>query len=359
MSFLSLKTHNFRNLQNGAIDISAKEIYFVGENGQGKTNFLETLYFVSYGNSWRTHVDSQIVKNDEKNFALHVLYKNEKDSIQKIDVSFENGKKQIEKNGKKIKDRKELINTIPCVLFCHDDMKFAIGEPEWRRFFLDQSLALFNPLYLDDLRKYKKILKNRNQILKSKNYELLDAYDFELAKTGLEIQKKRVNAVFEFNQIFGNLYAEISGIENLSIDYISSWKKNNENEIVSHLFETRERDKIMETTLSGPHRDKIFFVKDKKNFIQTASTGQQRLVSLVLRASQAVFYTRLTNVKPVFLMDDVLLELDPDKRKKMTALLPSYEQLFCTFLPEEPYARYVRSSTKIFRIENGMWYDEN
>lgn len=358
MPFLSLKTHNVRNLQNGAIDISAKEIYFIGENGQGKSNLLETLYFASYGSSWRTHADSEIIKNGEKKFSFHVLYKNENNAIQKIDVSFENGKKQIEKNGKKIKDRKELVNTIPCVLFCHDDMKFAVGAPEWRRFFLDQSLTLFNPLYLDDLRKYKKILKNRNQILKNKNYELLDAYDAELARTGLEIQKKRVNTVFEFNQIFEKLYAEIAGIENISIDYVSSWKTNDESEIISKLFQNRERDKIMETTLSGPHRDKIFFVKDKKNFIQTASTGQQRLVSLLLRASQAVFYTRLTNVKPVFLMDDVLLELDPDKRQKMTALLPNYDQLFCTFLPGEPYERYVRSSTKIFRMENGMWYDE-
>ena len=109
--------------------------------------------------------------------------------------------------------------------------------------------------------------------------------------------------------------------------------------------------------MSGPHRDRINFVLENKNFVQTASTGQCRLISLLLRVAQAVFYTRTTGLKPVLLMDDVLLELDPDKRQKLTALLPEYEQLFCTFLPGEPYERYMKDTTKIYKISNGEWYE--
>ena len=86
--------------------------------------------------------------------------------------------------------------------------------------------------------------------------------------------------------------------------------------------------------------------------------GQRRLISLLLRVSQAVFYSQTINEKPVLLMDDVMLELDPDKREKLTSLLPEYEQLFCTFLPGEPYERYKRTSTKVFLIETGGWKDE-
>jgi DNA replication and repair protein RecF len=118
-----------------------------------------------------------------------------------------------------------------------------------------------------------------------------------------------------------------------------------------------EQDKTFETTMSGPHRDRINFVLENKNFVQTASTGQCRLISLLLRVAQAVFYTRTTGLKPVLLMDDVLLELDPDKRQKLTALLPDYEQLFCTFLPGEPYERYMKDTTKIYKISNGEWYE--
>ena len=221
MPFLYQTFYNFRNIKNDTIDLSQREVYFVGENGQGKSNILESLYYSAYGISFRTHVDSQITENGQKDFSINSLYvKN--DDTQKISVIYENNKKRIEKNGKKIQDRKDLINTIPCIIFCHDDLKFAVGEPECRRFFLDQSLTLYDSSYIDDLRNYKKILKNRNQILKTHEYEILDVLDNQLAIYGLKIQEKRKKAVFQFNQIFGKLFEEITGIEGLKISYDSS-----------------------------------------------------------------------------------------------------------------------------------------
>jgi DNA replication and repair protein RecF len=366
MPFLSLSLNNFRNLKNDKIDISSREIYFVGENGQGKSNMIEALYYSAYGASFRTHVDTQLIKLGTDRFSISTLYQQGSGSVQKIDISYENGVKRIEKNEKRIQDRKELVNTIPCVLFCHDDMQFATGEPECRRFFLDQSLTMFDPLYIDDMRNYKKVLKNRNQLLKNRSYDMLGIYDIQLAKSGLEIQKKRKNAVFQFNQIFGKLYEDISGISGVSIVYAPSWKEipdtvgtrfPDSDDITAVLAERREQDKVMETTLSGPHRDRIIFMCGGRQFIPVASTGQQRLIALLLRVAQSVYYSRITGMKPVFLMDDVMLELDPDKRQKMTAMLPDYDQLFCTFLPGEPYDRYRHSTTRIYKIEKGEWHD--
>ena len=130
MPFLYQTFYNFRNLKNDTIDLSSREVYFVGENGQGKSNILESLYYSAYGNSFRTYTDSQIVKNGEKDFSINSLFNNEKLGTQKISVIYENNKKRIEKNGKRVQDRKEIINTIPCILFSHDDMRFATGEPE-------------------------------------------------------------------------------------------------------------------------------------------------------------------------------------------------------------------------------------
>ena len=364
MPFIYQTFYNFRNLKNDTIDLSSKEVFFVGENGQGKSNILESLYYSSYGVSFRTHVDHQIVKKGESSFSLNALYRKGEEDTQKITVIFENNKKRILKNAKKIQDRKELINTIPCILFCHDDLRFAIGDPESRRFFVDQSLTLYDSSYIDEIRNYKKILKSRNSILKSHDYEMLDAYDSQLAQYGLFIQKKRKVAIFQFNEIFTKLYNEITGIDGVSISYHPSWKEIEDpsgkhfpssNEILELLFNQRDRDKYMETTLSGPHRDKIDFIRNNSLFVPTASTGQCRLISLILRVAQAVYYTRTTGLKPVLLMDDVLLELDPMKRAKLTALLPDYDQLFCTFLPGEPYERYMHETTKIYKISNGEW----
>ncbi len=366
MPFLYQTFYNFRNLKNDTIDLSSKEVYFVGQNGQGKSNILESLYYTSYGISFRTHIDSQIIKNGQKDFSLNALYKSQENDTQKISIIYENNKKRIEKNGKKVNDRKEIINTIPCILFCHDDMKFATGEPENRRFFIDQSLTLYDSLYIEDLRNYKKVLKSRNLILKNHEYEMLDVYDKQLAELGLIIQDKRKKAIFQFNQIFGKIYQEITGIEGVSISYHPSWKElETENgkffpaspDIINLLLQKRDADKNMETTLSGPHRDRIDFVKDHHLFVPTASTGQCRLISLLLRVAQAIYYTRATNLRPVLLMDDVLLELDPDKRAKLTGMLPDYDQLFCTFLPGEPYERYMRDTTKVYKIEEGNWYE--
>lgn len=360
MPVLSVSFFNYRNLADSTINLLSKEVYFVGENGQGKSNILESIYMSAYGNSFRTRIDSDIVKNGEKSFSIKTLYKNESNQTDSISIVFENGKKRIEKNLKKIQDRKQLINTMPCVLFNHEDLEFVTGEPERKRFFIDQCLSMYDILYIDLNRNYKKILKSRNNSLKEKKYDLLEIYDIQLAENGIEIEKKRRDAVFQFNQIFGKLYEEITGIDGLFIKYEPSWKKSDNeipsfDEVMDILRDKREIDKVIGTTMSGPHRDKIKFIRKGENFIPSASMGQRRLIAILLRIAQSIFYKKVTEKKPVLLMDDVLLELDPDKRQNVTSLLPEYDQLFCTFLNGEPYERYKKDSTKVFDIKGGFW----
>lgn len=346
-------------------------MYFVGQNGQGKSNLLEALYYSAYGNSFRTHTDSELVKHGNTAMSLRTIFKEENNLTHTTAITFENGVKKIEKDGKILRDRKELVNTMPCVLYNHDDLDFAVGSPERRRFFIDQSLSMYDVLYIDVFRRYKRVLKNRNMSLKEQRYDLLDTYDIQLVQNGLEIQKKRKNAVFQFNQIFGKLYESVTGIDGVTIRYDSSWKKTGtdsaeENpfgdatipsidDVLYSIKSKRNTEKILNTTVSGPHRDRITFERNGQTFVPTASTGQRRLIALLLRTAQAVYYTQVAQKKPVLLMDDVLLELDTEKRQKVVALLPDYDQLFCTFLPGEPYERYRRASTRVYNIQNGGW----
>lgn len=341
-------------MHNGCIDLNAREVFFVGNNAQGKTAFLESLYYSAYGSSFRTRNDDEVSRHGSKGFCVDAMY--EYASLtERITLSTNGGEKQIKKNGKKIHDRRELISTMSCVLFCHGDMRFADGTPEDRRFFLNQSLAMTDPLFLDDLHKYNRVLKSRNALLKNGQYGMLDIYDVQLSECGLEIQKKRRNIVFQFNQIFGQLYNQISGIAGITMQYRPSWKKDNASDIILQLKAHREQDKVMNTTLSGPHRDRLEFLIEGKPFVPVASMGQLRLIALLLRVSQAYCASNATGKKGVLLMDDVMLEIDTDKRQALTSMLPDYDQLFCTFLPDEPYQKYKKQSTMVYQIKDGDW----
>lgn len=359
MPFLSVAFSDFRNLEDNRMDLLSREVYFVGENGQGKSNLLETLYMSAYGASFRTRNEAEIVRDGKEEYGIRSLFRDSNDHTHTISVMYRDGKKKLEKNAKQIMDRKELVDTIPCVLFSHDDLDFASGSPERRRFFIDQSLSMYDSSYIDVIRTYKKILKARNAVLKERRIELLDVLDIQLAQAGLEVLTRRMRTIRDFNRVFARLYFEVSGINDVKIEYSPSWKEDTVESILEKLSVKRDFDLTMGTSMSGPHRDRIKFTRERKIFVPTASTGQRRLLSLLLRTAQATFYTEVSGgKKPVLLMDDVLLELDPDKRQRFTALLPEYDQLFCTFLPGEPYERYRRTTTKIFRVESGRCHAE-
>ncbi|UTC76729.1 DNA replication/repair protein RecF [Treponema sp. OMZ 799] len=355
MPFLSASFYNFRNLENATVDISSPEVFLVGKNGQGKTNFLEALYVSSYGTSFRTRSLAQICTRDEKEFSVRALYKETDQISHTISIIIQDKKKDIQKNFKKIKNSKELISTIPCILFHGDDIEFAVGTPSRKRFFIDQSVSLCNSDFIETLVRYSKALKSRNVILEQKKASLLDSIDEIFASLALLITNERKNIVDEYSKHFSSIYEDISGVSGVEMVYRPSVKVETEEDLLILLAEKRQNDLIDRTSSAGPHRDRIHFIKDKKPFTERASNGQRRLISLVLRMIQAKIYSEKTGRKPIFLMDDILLELDPEKRQKFMELLPPYEQLFCTFLPGEPYKNYQKEKTKIFFVEDGKF----
>jgi DNA replication and repair protein RecF len=251
---------------------------------------------------------------------------------------------------------------MPCIVFGHDDIDLVNGPPEMQRFFFDQSLTLYDPTYLDLLRRYRRVLKSRNSALKEERNDLFDLYDAQLAQYGTELVRKRASAVETFNQTFGECFRRVSGFtEPLHIVYAPSWTLSADTEDPSHpryaeeqLIAQRDRDLRFGTTTSGPHRDRFRFILANREFTETASTGQLRLVSLVLRVSQAVFFHYATGRRPVLLLDDVLLELDQRRRERFLELLPNYEQAFFTFLPNEAYERYLHGEALVYWVEDGV-----
>ena len=257
MRFKNLKYFNFRNLANSSIDTDAENIILEGVNGQGKTNILESVYLLSYGSSFRTaNVREAITFNQER---MHIVGTAVDDDGQQRRIEYINqeGKRRIILDGKDVKDRKELIYTFPVIVFSHEDINFVKGEPEFRRRFFDQTFSLYNPSYLDSLRRYKTILAQRNAAIKGDQKSLMGLYDGRLAKYGLEVLREREKGVAEFNEIFPVLYRQISGTDTeLVIRYQPSWKElRSEDEVISYLESTRDRDLRLMTTSSVVRRE--------------------------------------------------------------------------------------------------------
>jgi DNA replication and repair protein RecF len=362
MGFSWLRFASYRNLEDRELAVAAPEVFLVGDNGQGKTNLLEAVYLLCYGNAFRDCHEADLPKKGEDAFALEAGYEHGgARGVQGYSGStllrYECGKKAMFLDGKPLRDRKELVERIPSIVFTHEDMEFAKGSPERRRWFFDQTISLYDQEYIDRLRAYKKILKSRNQLLRERNAALLEIVDEQAVEAGLLVRERRELAAREFNDTFGDLFGLVSeSEERLSLRYLPSWKGTRE-EILESLCARRESEYQMATSLSGPHRDRYEYDRQGQPFSRTASTGQLRLLSLTLRVAQALFYTKKTGRLPILLLDDVLLELDPGKRTRFIRNLPAYDQAFFTFLPGEPYDAYRSGQTKVYFVSDGRFTD--
>jgi len=355
MGFEKVRFYQFRNWSPDPIDLgTAREVVLTGPNGQGKTNFLEGIYLLCYGSSFRTKNERKLCLHGTQEFSARGegFFAGQNTEVS---VKLTAQRKEISINGEVVHDRKDLVSRLPCVAFTHEDYQFVSGGPEFQRFFFDQTLSLFNVLYIDTLRHYRKILKIRNALLVQRFDPLaMEVYEYQLVQAGLEITKLRREAVLFFNPLFSRLFSEISGLDGeCLLRHHPSWKDEDEEATVRRLADTRDQDTRLGFTGSGPHRDRFTFQFAGRNFADHASTGQIRLLSLLLRIAQATLSLERTGRKPILLLDDVLLELDGERRRGVLAKLPAFEQAFFTFLPEQPLELGPGAAPLHLRVDGG------
>ncbi|MCF7929825.1 MAG: DNA replication and repair protein RecF [Spirochaetales bacterium] len=372
----SVRVYRFRNLADGIIRLNAPEVFLVGTNGEGKTNLLEAVYLLSYGSSFRTRKDRELVRGGKGEASLSGEFFEEltgEDGKQipdtasiprNVKVILSAGererKKKIEVDGSSLTDRRSLLEQTPCIVFSHEDIETVQGPPEARRNFFDQTISLVDLDYLDLLRRYRKILRSRNHLLREKEGRGIELYDEQLISAGRELVDRRTRTVEDFNKTLGPLFTEISNLdEPVRVEYRPSWRETESLEkAAAALEEARERDIVMKTTTTGPHRDRYSLRLGSNAFLPRASTGQIRLMSLVIKTAQARFVTKKRDRLPILLLDDVLLELDRGRREAFLERIPAYQQAIFTFLPGEPYERYRKESTRVYRVEAGSFTEE-
>lgn len=356
MGFERLRFFNFRNLKDRELPLGAREIFLVGQNGQGKTNLLEAVHLLCLGSSFREKREAALARVPSEATGLFAGFSTPETGARSISLQLAAGRrKELRVDDKVLADRRGLLSEVLCLCFVQQDLDFIVGSPEDRRRFFDQTLVLSDPEYMDSLRSYRQVLKARNLCLTDDRNDLLDVYDVQLSVRGLFLQTRRAALVKEFDAMFGALLCEISGSDQeVQIRYRPSWEGlSTTDEVVAHLASRRERDRVMGVSTSGPHRDLCSYIREGKEYSHFASTGQLRLCALALRVAQARYLSGRTSRKPVLLVDDVLLELDPWKKSAFLARFPPYEQVFFTFLPGENWSSYRTADTLVLEVEAG------
>jgi len=353
-----LKLKDYRNYENLYIDLNPNANVFIGDNAQGKTNILESIYLCSIGKSHRTNKDKEMIRWGQEGTIINVYVKKER-LDKKIDISIsKEGKKGINVNSIKINRISDMIGILNVVMFSPEDLKIVKESPSYRRRFLDIELCKLNKKYYYNLVQYNRVLEERNAALKKWKYvndAILDIYDEQLAGYGSYIVSERIGYIEKLRDKGIMIHRDItSGTEEIRFEYLSCVKdnKNAMEEIKSKLKISRDKDFERKTTSAGPHRDDFTISINGADTRIYGSQGQQRTSVLTIKFATIEIIKETTGEYPVLLLDDVLSELDLNRQKYILNSINNIQTIItCTGISD--IKDYLNDGAAIFAVRSG------
>jgi DNA replication and repair protein RecF len=360
MFIKDIELKNFRNYEDFSIDFDKKVNLVIGRNAQGKTNLIEAIYLTSIGRSFRTSHDGELIKFGEKSAFVRVNAEKEVTDT-KVEITINsNSKKFIKKDGTGIRKTSQLLDNIIIVIFSPEDLKIVKDEPEKRRRFIDRELAQIKPAYYDCLANYKRILLQRNSYLKEDNIQrsILEIWDEQLVKYGSSLMKMRKDFIDQINEYSGKIHDNITnGKEKLRVEYDPNISFDEDMARQQEIFQesmarANDNDMRLRTTSKGPHKDDMQFFVNGINARNFGSQGQQRTCALSLKLAELDFIKEETGESGILLLDDVMSELDEERREYLIRAL-SGNQLFITATDIDQGLLESYPEAKIIRIEKG------
>ncbi|MBT3742331.1 MAG: DNA replication/repair protein RecF [Polaribacter sp.] len=347
---------NFKNLESQSFDFQQKINCFVGDNGVGKTNVLDAIYYLSFAKSYFNSVAVQNIKHGEAFFMVEGDYVLN-DRNEKIVCSLKRGQKKVlKRNGKNYDKFSEHIGQIPLVIISPADRDLVTDGSDTRRKFIDGVISQQNKKYLQNLIAYNKVLTQRNALLKyfaaNRTFDALNlsVYDDQLANYGAEIYTIRKAFLEEFIPIFNAKYQIISGDKEV-VNLIYKSQLNNFS-ISDLLKQSLEKDKILQYTTSGIHKDDLSFEIGEYPIKKFGSQGQQKSYLIALKLAQFEFIKQQSNVVPILLLDDIFDKLDEKRVSQIIDLVNDDEfgQIFITDTHSERTENIVKQSNKPYQI---------
>lgn len=326
MRVKKIRVKNFRNIENCDIEFSDGVNLLYGKNAQGKTNIIESIYIFSRGKSFRGREDSELIKFGEEGFNIFLEYESEigKESLE---YSLYGKERLRKKNGYKIKKISEMIGNFKSVLFYPDDLGLVKDGPDKRREFINIASSQCYTSYLKNYSDFKKALENRNCLLKMINKGFyvdineIESWSESLAEYASFIYISRIDFIKKLGFYSNKFINEISGgKENMKIYLDSDIDEDCNREKAKEIYKEKlksnlEREIAAGVTLFGPHRDDLKIIINEKEARIFASQGQQRSIVLSLKLAEGEVIREISGEYPVFLFDDVLSELDDERRK--------------------------------------------
>mgnify|MGYP000742656016 FL=1 len=312
-----IKIKNFRNYEKEEINLEKNINIFYGQNAQGKTNIIESIFLCSLGKSFRAKKDNEMIKLNEQNAMVEIEYeKSDREGKIKIEIG---NKKNIYLNGIKIKKLSELLGNLNIVIFTPDDINILKGGPQNRRRFLDIMISQLRPNYMHILNLYIKTMEQRNIYLRQikeehKDENLLDIWDEKLSEYAIKIYEYRKEFIKKIIKKLDIIHKNITNnAEQIELDYITEC--DSKEKYLKLLKERRKLDIIKGFTTKGVHRDDFMIYINKKDIKIFGSQGQNRTAMLSLKLAELqVIYDEIGEY-PILLLDDFMSELDKTRRK--------------------------------------------
>ena len=347
---------NFKNFESQSFDFEDKINCFVGNNGVGKTNVLDAIYYLSFAKSYFNSVATQNIRHNEDFFMIEGAYEIN-DRVESIVCSLKKGnKKVVKRNGKIYEKFSEHIGYLPLVIISPADRDLIIEGSDTRRKFIDNVISQSDATYLQTIIKYNKVLVQRNSLLKyfaaNRTFDSLNLniYNEQLQAYGTVIFEKREQFLKDFIPIFKKRYKVISkSKETVELVY----KSQLHNQSFMELFEqTVERDRILQFTSAGIHKDDLLFEIDGYPVKKFGSQGQQKSYLIALKLAQFDFIKQQSKVKPILLLDDIFDKLDDLRVSQLIKLVNSDEfgQLFISDTHKERTEEVVKKTEQTYKI---------
>jgi len=355
MRLKKITLRHFRNVGFAALECAGRQQFLLGANGQGKTNLLEAAGFITALRSFRAADHKLLISHGQLVAAVAVEVDHERQGATRVTVKLRREGKELWCDETRVKRLADHLGKFPTVVFSSQDLLLVRGAPAGRRRWLDLTLAAMDADYLRALQTYGRTLAERNALLKAGRAGdgQLAAFEQLLAPAAAELIARRTQGLVELGKLLTEAYARVcDSAEPAAISYEPNFAEPSAEALLARLEANRARDAQFRTTLTGPHRDDFQFHVRHTAAKDFASEGQQRSLVLALRLAQAAWFHTRSGIRPVLLADDVLGELDPERRRRFWAAVDPESQVIATgtSLPDTELGAW-----QVFAVEDGTF----
>ena len=352
---------NYKNILAANIQLAPKMNCLLGQNGMGKTNFLDAIHFLSFCKSAHNAIDSQVIAHQQEFFMVEGEYQNENGEPETIYCGMKRGqKKHFKRNGKEYKRLAEHIGLIPLIMVSPSDSLIIDGGGEERRRLIDMVISQYDKPYITALINYNKALQQRNALLRMEEEPdpaLLDIWERQMAEEGEKVYAKRKVFVERFIPVFQSIYSRIcQSAEAVSVEYVSHCQRGPLLEVIQR---DRFKDRAVGYSLHGVHRDELDFRLGGFPMKKEGSQGQTKSFAIALKLAQFDFL-RHTNSQttPLLLLDDIFDKLDASRVEQIVRIVASadFGQIFVTDTNRDHLDQILKNGNtphRIFDVVNG------